>query len=293
MTTPIPALVVSGFLGSGKTTLVRNLLAAARFDGARLAIISNEFGDVGIDKALLGQSTGGLVELEGGCVCCRLSDELGETVKMLIETAKPDRLVIETSGVALPGEMLLQFWRPPLDELISEEMVVVLVDGEYFLRERPTDDTFEAQIEAADLIVLNKCDLLEPSSVEYAVARLKERVGDKPILPTYGAWVPPDLLFPPDPEGLRKARRDPNAEPEDHTHDEFVTTELVFPPGVYESEVRWRVLAEGALRAKGFVITHDGLRLVQALGPRIEIDESPVEPPADRIGRVVIIKRRK
>ena len=116
----IPALVVSGFLGSGKTTLVRRLLDQARADGVRLAIVSNEFGDVGIDKALLEAGSGGIVELDGGCVCCRLSDALGETLQMLLGTSSFDRLVIETSGVALPGEMLVQFWRPPIDALITK-----------------------------------------------------------------------------------------------------------------------------------------------------------------------------
>ena len=128
----IPALIVSGYLGSGKTTLVSHLLADAQEQGIRLAIISNEFGDTGIDKALLDAGADGLVELDGGCVCCRLSDALGETLRMILEDVQPDRLILETSGVALPGDVLVQFWRPPVDALVSEERVIILVDGHHF-----------------------------------------------------------------------------------------------------------------------------------------------------------------
>ena len=84
MFAPVPALIISGFLGSGKTTLVSRLLDAARRDGVRLAIISNEFGDTGIDRALLDAGQEGFVELDGGCVCCRLSDALSDTVEMIV-----------------------------------------------------------------------------------------------------------------------------------------------------------------------------------------------------------------
>ncbi len=288
----IPALIVSGFLGSGKTTLVQHLLAQAQAEGVKLAIISNEFGDAGIDRALLEAGEEGLVELDGGCVCCRLSDALGETLEMLLTQVKPDRLVLETSGVALPGEILVQFWRPPVDALISEEVVVVLVDGERFLRDRPSDETFLQQLEAADLILLTKCDLLEQESIDGAKALLGEITGDQPILEASHGQIAPELLFPPDPEGARKARRDPAAEIAPHTHEQFTTVELSFPEGVAEGEVRMRLLQENALRAKGFVRTRDGLRVVQGVGPRLEFGEPnmAVVPP-ELVGTVVIIQR--
>ena len=108
----IPALVVSGFLGAGKTTLVRHLLKEAQREGMRLAVVSNEFGALGIDQALLGsQGSNTYVELEGGCVCCKLSDELVNTLQQLWEEVRPDRIVVETSGVALPFDTLINFWR--------------------------------------------------------------------------------------------------------------------------------------------------------------------------------------
>ena len=135
----IPALIVSGFLGAGKTTTVQQLLKQAQRDGVRLAIVSNEFGDTGIDRALLDAGEEGFVELDGGCVCCRLSDALSETLENLLTTVKPDRLVLETSGVALPGEIVIQFWREPLDALISDEVVAVVVDCLLYTSPSPRD----------------------------------------------------------------------------------------------------------------------------------------------------------
>ena len=116
---PVPALIVSGFLGSGKTTLVRHLLADAQREGARIAVISNEFGELGIDGALLSGDGDDYVELQGGCVCCRLSDELVDTLVQLRERVKPDRVIVETSGVALPFDVQMNFWREPVASWIE------------------------------------------------------------------------------------------------------------------------------------------------------------------------------
>ena len=130
MTRRIPALIVSGFLGSGKTTLVRRLLADAQARGVRVALVSNEFGELGIDAALLGRMLDDYVELRGGCVCCRLSDQLVETLEMLRRRVDPDRVIVETSGVALPYDTQLNFQREPVAGWIAGDATAVVVNAE-------------------------------------------------------------------------------------------------------------------------------------------------------------------
>jgi len=287
----IPALIVSGYLGSGKTTLVGHLLEHAQAHGHKLAIISNEFGDTGIDRALLDAGEDGFVELDGGCVCCRLSDALGETLEMILTQVKPDRLVLETSGVALPGEILVQFWRPPVDELIEEEVVTIVVDGEHLLRTENLEETFLNQLEAADIVLLNKCDLLSKDEQEQAEKRLATITQGQPTLHTTYARVDPTLLFPPDPDGQRIARRDSEAQLAPHTHERFNTQELSFPGVVEEQAVLDEISSHGAIRAKGFVRTAQGVQVIQGVGARIEMTEPDKEIADHLVGRVVLIIR--
>ncbi len=288
---PIPALIVSGYLGAGKTTLVAHLLAQAQQEGVRLAIISNEFGDTGIDRALLDAGEEGFVELDGGCVCCRLSDALGETLEQLLTQVQPDRLVLECSGVALPGEILVQFWRPPVSDLVSEEVVVVVVDAERAAAPEAFEETFLEQLEAADLVLLNKIDLVDAEALARAEARVTEITQGQPVLHADHGRVDPHLLFPPDPAGARAARRDRDATVGAHSHERFVTTELSFDDGVDRATVLARISAKQAVRAKGFVRTDAGVHVVQGVGKRITMTLAD-RPISDAlVGRVVIIER--
>lgn len=285
---PVPVLIVSGFLGSGKTTLVGHLLDQARQRGLRLAIVSNEFGDTGIDRALLDSGEEGYVELDGGCVCCRLSDALTETVEMVLDRAKPDLLVLETSGVALPGEIVIQFWRPPLRERVRDETIVVVIDGARFSSDEP-DETTLAQIEAADLFLLNKCDQIDAADQASCEQRLAEMAPGQPVFRTVRAEIDLDVLVPPDAD--RTERRDATAPPQPHTHEQFDTSELYFAESLPEDEILRRVLAEAPLRAKGFVQTPEGVKVVQGVGDRITLDEPRVPVQPSLIGRVVLIRR--
>lgn len=285
---PIPALIVAGFLGSGKTTLVDHLLRRAQAEGIRLAIVSNEFGDTGIDRALLDAGEEGFVELDGGCVCCKLSDALGETLQTLIAATRPDRLVLECSGLALPGELVVQFWAPPLDALISDEVVVVVVDTERVASGEPLDPLMVEQLEAADLVVLNKRDLVDEAGLAEAKRLVGEITGDQPMVVAERCDVDPRLLFVD--EAPRRTAPTPHDPDHDHGHDRFTTRELRFDGVVDEAEVLARLGEVGALRAKGFVRTPAGLRVVQGVGARIELT-APTRPVPDTlVGKVVVIE---
>ena len=293
MSVSIPALVVSGFLGSGKTTLVRRVLEDAQSRGVRVALISNEFGELGIDQALLGRMEDDYVELRGGCVCCRLSDQLVDTLQMLRERADPERVVIETSGVALPYDTQLNFWREPIDGWIRDDAAVVVVNAEQLYTGRELEGTFEQQVSSADLLVLNKLDLVPEGAVPRLEAALREMEPEAPILHAVQGDVDLDLLFPPDAEGLRARRRAERAPAPAHSHEQFETEELAVAGGVEPAALLARIEALGALRAKGFVETSHGLRVVQGVGARIELEVPPQPPPPELIGRVVVIRRAR
>ncbi len=287
----VPVVIVSGFLGSGKTTLVRHLLADAQRKGERVAVISNEFGELAIDRSLIGEGEEAYVELEGGCVCCQLTDELIDTLEMLHERIRPDRVVIETSGVALPYDTQLNLYRDPVARWIGDDLAIVVVNAEQLLQGRDLEGTFEDQVTSADLLLLNKLDLIPASEVEGLEALLRELEPDAPVLRATQANVDPMLLFLPDAEGLRSARRSERAAPRPHSHEEFEWSELSVESGIEPATLTARVEALGALRAKGYVETSEGPRLVQGVGPRVQLSEVAVPPRAELLGRLVVIRR--
>ena len=203
----IPVLVVSGFLGAGKTTLVRHLLHDAQRTGVRVAVVSNEFGALGIDKALLGEGEEAYVELEGGCVCCQLSDTLLDTLQMLWERVRPDRIIVETSGVALPFDTQLNLWREPVSAWVDDDMAVVVVNAEQLMEGRDLEGTFEDQVSSADLLLLNKIDLIPPEALGRVEAMLHALAPDTPLVQSIQGSIDPAVLFPPDLAGIRSQRR--------------------------------------------------------------------------------------
>jgi len=305
----VPVVLVSGFLGSGKTTLVRFLLADARRRGLRVAVVSNELGELGIDRALLAGAGDEAIELAGGCICCRLSDRFVETLEQLRERVRPQRVIVETSGVALPYETQLQLWREPVSRWVGDDVAVVVVNAEELAaglaQERESgvagepfakserSDVFAQQVSSADLIVLNQLDRVRAADVPLLEARLRALEPEAPIVRAVHARVAPELLFPPDPTGRRAARREQAEAPPPHAHNAFVSEEIALEPGLAGVELRERLRRLGALRIKGFVDTREGVRAVQGVGPRIDLVVPDAEPPRELVNRAVVIRARK
>jgi len=200
MSAKIPATVVTGFLGAGKTTLIRHMLENA--NGKRIALIINEFGDLGVDGDILkgcGIETcteDDVVELSNGCICCTVADDFIPTMEQLLNRDNPpDHIVIETSGLALPQPLVRAFNWPGISTKVTVDGVVTVVDGkavsagqfahnvaavdaqrkqdENLDHETPLAELFEDQIACADMIVVNKADLLADGEADHLRAVLK------------------------------------------------------------------------------------------------------------------------
>ena len=231
------------------------------------------------------------VELEGGCVCCELSDEMVDELEKLRDEVRPDRIVIETSGVALPYDVQLSLWRPPVSEWAGDDMAAVVVNAEQLATGRDLGETFAQQVSAADLLILNQIDRVAASSLESLEAQLRELEPDVPIVRACFAQIDPAVLVPPTLDAAaRRARHGSASGP--HRHEAFESEVIDFEGVVEEAAVRQRLDRPEVLRAKGFVRTPDGVRVVQGVGRRLEFAAPRGgSPPEALIGRVVVIGR--
>ncbi len=301
----VPATVITGFLGAGKTTLLRHLIEHA--GGRRLAIMVNEFGSVGVDAALL-QGCGipaceeaDIVELANGCLCCTVADEFLPAMQALLDRPNPpEHIVIETSGLALPKPLLKAFGWPTIRSRVTVDGVIAVVDGPALADGRFADDpaavaaqraadpqldhdnplaeVYEDQLRSADLVVLNKADLLDaatlsrvrgevaaalPRAVRVIVAR--EGEVDPAVLLGLNAGAEDDLA-------ARPSHHD--ALDGQHEHDDFESFVVALPETDAPDALlaRLRVVAEGhaVLRMKGFAaVSGKPLRLaIQGVGGR-------------------------
>ncbi|TIV30048.1 MAG: cobalamin biosynthesis protein CobW, partial [Mesorhizobium sp.] len=283
----VPCTVVTGFLGAGKTTLIRNLLENAK--GKRLAIIVNEFGDVGIDGEILkgcGVDTcpeENIVELANGCICCTVADDFVPALdQILSRTPKVDHILIETSGLALPKPLVQAFQWPTVKSRVTVDGVVAVVDGPALADGRvasdmdalqaqraaddsldhddPVEEVFEDQIACADLIILSKSDLMDAAGSQRANAVIGEHVARAvKIVPTAQGKVDPSVLL-----GLGLAveddienRKTHHDDELDHEHDDFDSFVIDIPSIASPDELAKRVALaaeqENVLRVKGFV----------------------------------------
>jgi cobalamin biosynthesis protein CobW len=292
----IPTTIVTGFLGAGKTTLIRNLLQNT--GGLRLAVIVNEFGDIGVDAEILrgcGIETCGdddIIELANGCICCTVADDFLPTLQALIERPNPpEHILIETSGLALPKPLIKAFTWPEVRTRVTVDGVVAVIDaaavheGQFTDDDRagpdhdaPLQELFEDQLACADLVILNKTDLLDSTALAEVETTLHEhlRPGVAIVRTQQGALSPGILLgVGAGAEDDLTARRSHHDEGE-HGHDDFET--LAVTGGVAASLDRVTsslsnlLSAHSILRLKGVVaVAGSPARLiVQAVGPRLQ-----------------------
>ncbi len=322
----IPCTIVTGFLGAGKTTLIRHVLANA--GGRRLAVIVNEFGDVGIDGEILkgcGDSAcpeENIVELANGCLCCTVADEFVPALDaILAKVPRVEHIVIETSGLALPKPLVQAFHWPSIKSRVTVDGVVAVVDGaaladgrvafdlDALAKQRAADDAldhddpieevFEDQIACADLVVLNKCDLLDQGGMDRAsaamagalpravkVVRISGGKVDVPALLGLNVGTEADIEN-------RKTHHDDEL---DHDHDEFDSFVVALPeiddPQALSNLVSSTAEAAGVLRIKGFAaVRNKPMRLlVQGVGARVTTQyDRPWTTSEKRETRLVVI----
>jgi cobalamin biosynthesis protein CobW len=302
----VPTTVITGFLGAGKTTLIRHLLLNA--GGRRLALIINEFGDVGVDGELMKGCNDAacpeddIVELANGCICCTVADDFLPTMQKLLDRADPpEHIIIETSGLALPKPLVKAFQWPDIRARATVDGVIALIDADAVAAGRfatdeaalaaaraadpthdhdsPQEELYEDQLACADLVVLNMADLIDADALATVEHDIDEetRPGVRVIRASHGAVDIGVLL------GLGAgAEDDVDARPshhdseEDHDHDDFdsfvITAGEVADTAALATAIGKAIEAHDILRVKGFVAVagKPARMLVQAVGPRIQ-----------------------
>jgi len=192
MPTPTPVILVTGFLGAGKTTLLCHLLKTTP---QRVAVLMNEFGKLGIDTATIKREQIHVKELTGGCVCCSLQGELTAALKDLQHSYHPDIILIETTGLAEPDALILTLEKSLKGFIL--ETVVTVADADGLLRFSTINATERSQLAAADIIILNKIDLVTPKDQQQLILQLQTINCRAKILPTTQGIVPWDELIVP------------------------------------------------------------------------------------------------
>ena len=332
----IQATVITGFLGSGKTTLIRHLIVRA--EGRRLALIINEFGDLGFDReALLGDDGMGgengecgvpgckeddIVELANGCICCTVADDFLPTITALMDRKEPpEHIIIETSGLALPKPLLKAFTWPEVRSRVTVDGVLTVIDAAAVAAGRfaddpqavahqraadlmldhdnPLEEVFGDQLSCADLVILNKTDLLAQEELESVQRDLAEslRPGVKMVATREGQIEPRIVL------GLDAAAEDDlHARPsvhdgeEEHDHDDFESFTLPLSPlddvGDLLARLHEAATTHDILRIKGFAgVADKAMRLVvQGVGTRLHhYFDRPWGDGESRDGALVVI----
>ena len=321
----IPVTVITGFLGSGKTTLIRHLMQNPQ--GKRLAILVNEFGTLGVDGDILKSCADencpveNIVELSNGCICCTVADDFIPTIEALMAMPnRPDHILIETSGLALPKPLLKAFDWPAIRSRITVDGVITLADAEAVAagrfapdeaaveaqraadpsldHETPLSEVFEDQIACADIVLMSKADLAGEAGLARARAVIEAEAPRKvPILAMTEGVIDPRVIL-----GLNaRAEDDLDARPshhdgeDGHEHDDFNTVVIalaeIADPEVLAAAIARLAREQSILRVKGYVaVAGKPMRLlVQAVGERVRHQYDRPWGATPRESRLVVI----
>lgn len=295
-----PVTVVGGFLGAGKTTLVNRVIRETR--GRRIGVLVNDFGELDVDGALISGVAGGVMSLANGCICCSIKDDLvGALLRLLERPDRPEHLLIETSGISNPGAVVETLTDLQRSGLLRLDGVITVVDAERFtLAGAAQGDLERCQVRAADLVVINKVDLVERGRLEALRAELRAEVPEARILEAIEAELPPEILF--ELEG-RAARVGSHHEHHDCGDDcapaapelhGFATWSTTVPGALsFKALVQaLKALPPGILRVKGLlhVAERPGDRLaLNVVGRRIHVETVGTFGEATPSSRLVLI----
>jgi G3E family GTPase len=285
----LPVTIVSGFLGSGKTTLVNHLLANA--GGRKIAVLVNEFGDLGIDGELIESNGQPIVELANGCICCTINDDLLQAAHAVLErTPDLDHMVVETTGLADPLPVAQTFRDTELKNLTRVDSIITLIDVENFDVNVDRSMAAANQIQYGDVLVLNKIDLVSAERLAEVELRLKlMRNGARLLRSTRGRIDPAVLLFASAPAGAAVDHSDCAHEHgscrhdqphESHLdHDGFnsvsFATDRAFDPGRFDRFLK-RQLPHQVFRGKGIIQFENSAtrHIMHLCGQRLTIEEA-------------------
>ena len=266
--------LIAGFLGAGKTTLLRRILTWPG-DLSSTVVLVNEFGQIGIDGELLEGWGTPVVELTNGCICCTIQGDLVRTLREMLDRFSPARLLIEATGVADPFEILGVLVHPQWGGRLVINRVVTVVDADFWENREHLGPLFFNQIKAADLVLLNKVDLLQPEDVPRCLEEIQGTHPACAVVPTHHCQI--------DPQTLWKASQAlaPDVEvPGAHEHDGHEDAPgLGFVAFAFEEERPFREecfrgfmegLPRELYRVKGFALLDEGLWFVNHVGRHTE-----------------------
>ncbi|MCP4695096.1 MAG: GTP-binding protein [Desulfobacterales bacterium] len=190
----IEIILLSGFLGAGKTTLLKQILSRTE-DLSDTAVLVNEFGEVGVDGALLKDSGSEVVELASGCICCTLMGDLRKTLKIIRDQYHPRRILIESSGVADPESIASVLQEPELGESMALKKIITVLEADLWEAREAFGRLFYSQLGMADLILLNKIDLIDKERIPLFLKEIHETVPDSRVVPVIHCHVDPETLW--------------------------------------------------------------------------------------------------